>query len=337
MIRREFITLLGGAAATWPLAARAQQPVMALVGLLSSVQLDDRQVGAIRQGLKDGGYIEGRNVAIKNRSADARFDRLPALAADLVADRVAAIVALAPPAAVAARAATATIPIVFVVGADPVKLGLVSSFNRPGGNVTGVSFIVTALGAKRLETLRVLVPSATVVGFQRQLVPTITVIGALINPNYPDADLQRHELNDAAATIGQQVRLTEASSESEIEAAFASFANSRVDALIAMNDPFFQSVHNQITALAAHYALPAIYWDREFAAGGGLVSYGPSLTDAFRQAGIYVARILRGEKPGDLPVQQPTKFELVLNLKAAKALGLEVPATVLAIADEVIE
>ena len=196
--------------------------------------------------------------------------------------------------------------------------------NRPGANVTGVSTMFSALVPKRLDLLK-------------QLVPTITVIGALINPKYPDADLQRRELDDAAATIGQQVRLTEASSESQIEAAFASFANSRVDALIAMNDPFFQSVHNQITALAARYTLPTIYWDREFAAGGGLVSYGPSLTDAFRQAGIYVARILRGEKPRDLPVQQPTKFELVLNLKTAKALGLQVPATVLALADEVIE
>jgi putative tryptophan/tyrosine transport system substrate-binding protein len=224
----------------------------------------------------------------------------------------------------AAKAATDIIPIVFISGGEPVRGGLVASMNRPGANVTGVSTMFSALVPKRLDLLK-------------QLVPTITVIGALINPKYPDADLQRHELDDAAAAIGQQVRLMEASSESEIEAAFASFANSRVDALIAMNDPFFQSVNNQITALAAHYALPTIYWDREFAAGGGLVSYGPSLTDAFRQAGIYVARILRGEKPGDLPVQQPTKFELVLNLKAAKALGLEVPDKLLALADEVIE
>jgi putative ABC transport system substrate-binding protein len=196
--------------------------------------------------------------------------------------------------------------------------------NRPGANVTGVSTMFSALVSKRLDLLK-------------QLVPTITVIGALINPKYPDADLQRHELDDAAAAIRQQVHLMEASSESEIEAAFASFANSHVDALIAMNDPFFQSVPDQITALAARYAIPTIYWDREFAAGGGLVSYGPSLTGAFRQAGIYVARILRGEKPTDLPVQQPTKFELVLNLKTAKALGLQVPATLLALADEVIE
>jgi putative ABC transport system substrate-binding protein len=224
----------------------------------------------------------------------------------------------------AAKAATDIIPIVFVSGGEPIRGGLVASMNRPGANVTGVSTMFSALVPKRLDLLK-------------QLVPTMCVVGALINPNYPDADMQRQELDDAAAAIEQQVRLREASSGSEIEAAFASFADSRVDALIALNDPFFQSVHDQITALAAQYALPTIYWDREFAAGGGLVSYGPSLTDAFRQAALYVARILRGEKAGDLPVQQPTKFELVLNVKIAKALGLEVPVTVLALADKLIE
>jgi len=324
--RREFITLLGGAAA-WPLAAHAQQPRMPVVGHLNvaSAMPYSHLLATFRDSLKRAGWAEGLNVAFEYRWADGQYERLPVLAADLVRRQVTVIVASGGNApAQAAKAATDIIPIVFISGGEPVRGGLVASMNRPGANVTGVSTMFSALVPKRLDLLK-------------QLVPTITVIGALINPKYPDADLQRHELDDAAAAIGRQVRLMEASSESEIEAAFASFANSRVDALIAMNDPFFQSVHNQITALAAHYALPAIYWDREFAAGGGLVSYGPSLTDAFRQAGIYVARILRGEKPGDLPVQQPTKFELVLNLKAAKALGLEVPATVLALADEVIE
>ena len=321
--RRELLAALGGAAA-WPLVARAQQPVMALVGLLSSVQLDDRQVSAIRQGLKDGGYIEGRNVAIKYRSADARFDRLPALAADLVADPVAAIVALAPPAAVAARAATATIPIVFVVGADPVELGLVSSFNRPGGNVTGVSFIVTALGAKRLETLRVLVPSATVVGF-------------LINAGNPTSESQTRDLQVAARALGIELLVLNASSERNIDAAFASFVQQRVNAVIIGADSLFVSRRDQLVGLAARHTMPAIYFLREFADIGGLMSYGASQTDAYRVAGGYTARILKGENPAALPVQQTVKFEFVINLQTARMLGLTVPPTVLATADEVIE
>jgi putative ABC transport system substrate-binding protein len=324
--RREFITLLGGVAA-WPLAARAQQPKLPVVGHLNVASLTpySHLLAAFRESLKRAGWTEGVNVAFEYGWAEGHYDRLPLLAADLVRRQVTVIVASGGNApAQAAKAATDIIPIVFVSGGEPIRGGLVASMNRPGANVTGVSTMFSALVPKRLDLLK-------------QLVPTMRVVGALINPNYPDADLQRQELDDAAAAIGQQVRLREARSGSEIEAAFASFADSRVDALIAMNDPFFQSVHDQITALAAQYALPTIYWDREFAAGGGLVSYGPSLTDAFRQAAIYVARILRGEKAGDLPVQQPTKFELVLNVKTAKALGLEVPATVLAIADEVIE
>jgi len=321
--RREFLTLVGSATA-WPLVARAQQPVMALVGLLSSVQLDDRQVGAIRQGLKDGGYIEGRNVAIKYRSADARFDRLPALAADLVADPVAAIVALAPPAAVAARAATATIPIVFVVGADPVELGLVSSFNRPGGNVTGVSFIVTALGAKRLETLRLLVPSATVIGF-------------LINAGNPTSESQTRDMEVAARALGIELLVLNAGSERNIDAAFANFVQQRVNAVIIGADSLFVSRRDELVGLAARYMMPTIYFLREFADIGGLMSYGASQTDAYRLAGGYTARILRGENPAALPVQQTVKFEFVINLKAAQALGLTVPATLLAAADEVIE
>jgi putative tryptophan/tyrosine transport system substrate-binding protein len=324
MRRREFITLFGGAAAAWPLAARAQQPVMALVGLLSSAQLDDRQISAIRQGLKDAGHIEGRNVAIKYRSADARFDRLPALAADLVADPVAAIIALAPPAALAAKAATATIPIIFATGADPVGLGLVSSFNRPGGNVTGVTFVVNTLGAKRLELLRELVPSAT-------------VIGLLINPGNPTSDSQTRDVQAAARAIGVEPLILNVGSERNIDAAFASAVQQRVNAVIVGADSFFVSRRDQLVGLAARHAMPAVYFLREFADIGGLVSYGPSQTDAYRLAGGYAARILKGEKPADLPVVQSVKFELVVNLKTAKALGLEVPPTLLASADEVIE
>jgi len=324
MKRREFISLLAGAAAAWPLGARAQQPVMALVGLLSSAQLDDRQIGAIRQGLKDAGHIEGRNVAIKYRSADARFDRLPALAADLVADPVAAIIALAPPAAVAAKAATATIPIIFATGADPVGLGLVSSFNRPGGNATGVTFVVNTLGAKRLELLRELVPSAS-------------VIGLLINPGNPTSDSQTSDVQAAARAIGVEPLILNVGSERNIDAAFASAVQQRVNAVIVGADSFFVSRSDQLVGLAARHAMPAVYFLREFADIGGLVSYGPSQTDAYRLAGGYAARILKGEKPADLPVVQSVKFELVVNLKAAKALGLTVPDNLLARADEVIE
>ena len=321
--RRQVFALLGSAAA-WPLAARAQQPVMALVGLLSSAQLDDRQIGAIRQGLKEAGYIEGRNVAIKYRSADSHLDRLPALAADLVADPVAAIVALAPPAALAAKAATATIPIVFAIGADPVDLGLVSSLNRPGGNITGVTFIVTALAAKRLELLRVLAPSAT-------------VIGVLINPTNPTSEAQTRDVQVAARALGVELLILSAGSERNIEAAFASFIQQHVSAVILGTDSLFVSRRDQLVGLAARHAIPAIYFLREFADIGGLMSYGGNLTDAYRLAGVYTGRILKGEKPTDLPVQQAVKFEFVINLKSAKALGLTVPATLLARADEVIE
>jgi putative ABC transport system substrate-binding protein len=323
MRRRTFITLLGGLAA-WPLAARAQQPVMALVGLLSSVQLDDRQIGAIRQGLKDAGYIEGRNLAIKYRSADSHFDRLPALAADLVSDPVAAIIALAPPAAVAAKAATTTIPIIFATGADPVDLGLVSSLNRPDGNVTGVTFFVNTLGAKRLELLRELVPSATVIGF-------------LINPGNPTSESQTRDVQAAARALGVEPLILNAGSERNIDAAFASFVQQRANAVIVGADSFFVSRRDQLVGLAARHALPASYFLREFADIGGLMSYGPSQTDAYRLAGGYTARILKGEKPADMPVQQAVKFEFVINLKTAKAFGMTVPTTLLAAADEVIE
>jgi putative ABC transport system substrate-binding protein len=322
--RREFITLLGGAAAAWPLATRAQQQGVALVGLLSGTQLDNRQLEAVRQGLKEAGYIEGRNIAIKYRSADGRFDRLPALAAALVVDVPAVILTFAPPAAVAAKAATATIPIVFATGADPVELGLVSSLNRPGGNITGVSFLVTTLAAKRLELLRELAPSATVVGF-------------LVNTANPTSEAQTRDAQAAALALGLRLVIKSASSEADIDAAFANFAQQRVQAVMVAADAFFGTRHDQLVGLAARHAMPATYYLSEAVAAGGLMSYGTSRTDAFRLAAAYAGRILKGEKPGDLPVLQTVKFELGINLKTAKALGLAVPDKLLATADEVIE
>src|SRR5262244_578949 len=321
--RREFITLLGGAA-VWPLAARAQQAGVPVVGLLLSTQLDDRQVGATRQGLRDAGYIEGRNVAIKYRSGDGRFDRLPAMAAELAADAPAAIIALAPAAALAAKAATKTIPVVFAIGADPVDLGLVSSLNRPGGNVTGVTFFVNTLGAKRLELLRELVPSAAHIGF-------------LVNPANPTSESQVVDVRAAARERRVDLLVVNAGSEREIDAGFASFVQQRVNAIVIGADSLFLSRRDQLVGLAARHALPASYNLREFVDNGGLISYGASITDAFRLVGGYAGRILKGEKPADLPVQQTVKFELAVNLKTAKALGLTVPDKLLATADEVIE
>jgi putative tryptophan/tyrosine transport system substrate-binding protein len=324
MKRREFIALLGGAAAAWPLAASAQQQGVALVGLLSGTQLDDRQLEAVRQGLKEAGYIEGRNIAIKYRSADGRFDRLPALAAALVVEVPAVILTFAPPAAVAAKAATATIPIVFATGADPVELGLVSSLNRPGGNITGVSFLVTTLAAKRLELLRELAPSATVVGF-------------LVNTANPTSEAQTRDAQAAALALGLRLVIQSASSEADIDAAFANFAQQRVQAVMVAADAFFGTRHDQLVGLAARHTMPATYYLSEAVAVGGLMSYGTSRTDAFRLAAAYAGRILKGEKPGDLPVLQTVKFELGINLKTAKALGLTVPDKLLVAADEVIE
>src|SRR5262245_7032004 len=324
MRRRTFITLIGGAAVAWPLAARAQQSTMSLICLLSGAQLDDRQLRAIRQGLKETGYVEGRNIAIKYLSADGRFNQLPALAAELVVDPAAVIVAIAPPAALAAKAATASIPIVFTAGADPVDLGLVSSLNRPDSNVTGVYFLIAALAAKRLELLRELVPKAT-------------VIGLLVNPANPAAEPQVRDVQAATLALGLKLLVLNASSESDIETAFANFAHERVDGVIVGSDPFFLSRRDQVVAVAARRAMPAIHYLREFAVAGGLMSYGASLTDAFRLVGVYAGRILKGGKPADLPVQQAVKFELVVNLKTAKALGLTVPPGLLVGADEVIE
>ena len=319
MRRREFIALVGGMAA-WPLAARAQQPAIPLVGLLGTAQLDDRQIDAVRRGLKHAGYIEGRNVAIKYRSADSRFDRLPALAADLVADPVTVIVALAPPAALAAKAATTATPIVFAIGADPVDLGLVSNFSHPGGNITGVTFVSNTLSAKRLELVRELVPGAT-------------VIGLLVNPGNPTSEPQIRDAQAAARASGVQLLILKASSERETDAAFESAVRQRVNAVIIGADSLFVSRRDQLVGLTARFAIPAIHFVREFADIGGLASYGPSQTDAYSLAGTYAGRILKGEKPGDLPIQRAAKFELVINLKPAKALGLTVPTHLQQIAD----
>jgi len=321
--RREFIALLGGAAA-WPVPSRAQQSTVALVGLLTSSRQDDRWLGALRQGLKEAGYIEGRNIAIKHRSADGHFDRLPALAADLVADPVALIIAIAPSAALAAKAATATIPIVFVTGADPVELGLVSSLSRPDGNVTGANFLVKTLAAKRVELLRDLAPGATLMGF-------------VFNPTNPASEPELRDVQAASREVGLQLQILHASSERDIETAFASFAQQRINAILVAGDSFFLSRRNQLIAAAARHAIPTSYQLREFVAAGGLISYGTDLMGAYRLAGVYAGRILKGERPTDLPVQQSVKFELAINLKTAKALGLTVPDKLLAIADEVIE
>jgi putative tryptophan/tyrosine transport system substrate-binding protein len=325
--RREFITLLGGAAAAWPLVARAQQPAMPVIGFLSvrSPSEATYAVAAFHRGLKEGGYVEGQNVAIEYRWAEAQYGRLPALAAELVRRRAAVITTTGgPTAALAAKAATTTIPIVFIVGDDPVKLGLVASLNRPGGNATGINFFVTAMEGKRL-------------GLLHELVPTAALMGVLLNPTSAPFEFQLKDVQEAARSIGQQIHVLHASSEQDIHAAFTTFVRMRAQALLVCADPFFNGRREQLVTLAAHYAIPTIYELREYAMAGGLMSYGTSLPDTYLQIGIYTARILKGERPADLPVVQPTKFEFVINLKTAKALGLDVPPTLLARADEVIE
>ena len=298
---------------------------MPVIGFLRSTSAANSTqfVTAFRQGLVEAGFVEGQNVAIAYRWAENQLDRLPALAVDLVRLPAAVIVVNAP-AAIAAKDATTTVPIVFMTGSDPVKDGLVASLNRPGGNVTGVSFLVGSLGSKRLELLR-------------QLVPRATTIGILVNLTSPEAEAERKDLQAAAQAIGQQLIILDVGSDRDIETAFATFVQSGAGALLAGSGPFLTSHREQLVALAARYTLPMTYDAREFVAAGGLMSYGTSITDAYRQVGIYTGRILKGEKPADLPVMQSTKFEFVINLKTAKSLGLEIPPTLLALADEVIE
>jgi len=325
MRRRDFIKVVAGSAAAWPLVARAQQPAMPVVGFLRSVSLADAAdlVTAFREGLKETGYIEGQNVVIELRSAEGHPDRLPALVGELIHRPVAAIVGNLN-AALAAKAATTTIPIIFASGSDPVRDGLVASLNRPGGNVTGVAFLVTGLGGKRLDLLR-------------QLVPKANLIAMLVNPGSIDTEAERRDVETAAQRLGQQLIILDASSDRDIETSFATFVQHWAGALIVGAGAFLFSNREKLVALAARHGLPAIYADPEDAVVGGLINYGPSIVDAYRQVGIYAGRILKGEKPADLPVMQSTKFDLVINLKTAKALGLSIPPTLLALADRVIE
>ena len=327
MKRREFITLLSGAAAAWPLAAWAQQAAMPVVGFMagSSPAALSRQVAAFREGLKEAGFIEGMNVAVEYRYGEGQLDRFPALASDLVRRQVAVIVVSGGPTGVlAAKQASTTIPIVFSIGSDPVEIGLVASLNRPGGNITGVYQFTAGLEAKRL-------------GLLREMVPKATTIAVLVNPNYAAAENQLRDVQEAATRLGVQLVVVRANMEDEFNAAFSTSVQQKAGALLVCASPFFNARRQQLVLLAARHTVPAMYEWRDFAAAGGLMSYGTSLADAYRQAGVYAGRILKGEKPADLPVVQVTKFEFVINLNAAKAIGLDVPPTLLARADEVIE
>jgi putative ABC transport system substrate-binding protein len=327
MRRREFITLLGSYAGAWPLTARAQQAAMPVIGFLStrSPDVSAHLVAAFRQGLAENGFVEGQNVAVEYRWALGQYDRMTALAADLARRPLAVFAAVGgEPAVLAAKAATSTIPIVFVIGSDPVKLGLVASYNQPGGNATGINILTNALEPKRL-------------GLLRELVPQAATIGVLLNPTFPAAASQLGDMQEAARTIGLQLHVLWASTDREIDTAFESVAQLRIRALAVAADPFFNTSRDKLVALPTRHAVPAMYQLREYAVAGGLMSYGIDLPDVYRQSGAYAGRILKGAKPADLPVMQPTKFELVINLKAAKALGLTVPDRLLALADEVIQ
>jgi putative tryptophan/tyrosine transport system substrate-binding protein len=327
MRRRDFITLLGGATAAWPLAGRAQQPAMPLIGFLSSASpgQDAGRLGAFRQGLSEAGYVEGRNVAIEYRWADEQFDRMPALAADLVGRKVAVIAtAGATLGALAAKAATTTIPIVFATGNDPVQRGLVASLNRPGGNVTGVTTLALEIEPKRLELLR-------------ELLPMATTFAALVNPTGGNTEILARALQSAARILGVKLELVNASSEGDFDTVFATLVQRKVGGLLITTDALFISRSEQLAKLALRYAVPTVFQYREFAVAGGLMSYGGSNPDTYRLVGNYTGRILKGEKPADLPVQQATRVELFINMKTAKALGLTFPITLLGRADEVIE
>ena len=331
MKRREFITLLGGAAAApsmfWPRLASAEQATMPVIGFLSSRSPAESShlVAAFRAGLQAGGYVEGQNVAIEYRWAEGQYDRLPALAVDLVRRGVAVLATTGgEPSALAAKAATSTIPIVFTVGGDPVKIGLVASLNRPGGNATGVSLLTTVPEAKRL-------------GLLYELVPNAALIGVLINPNYQGAEAQSREVQDAARAIDRPIEIAMAGNDRQLEAAFGTLVQQHADALLVGADPFFGTRRDRIIALAAQFKLPAMYQFRDYPVAGGLMSYGINITDGYRQVGVYTGQVLKGAKPADLPIHQSMKFEFIINLNSAKALGLQIPDKLIALADEVIE